>query len=490
MYGKTLTANYRPRPQISRRRFLANAAALSAAGAGGTFGGAVRALGDSSAKKSRRATQTEYDVIVVGGGFSGVTAARDCKKNGLRTLLLEAKSRLGGRTFDTQFRGHHVELGGTWVHWSQPAVWSEIMRYGFEIEQTAGAVPEQMIVVDGAKRTAFATADRMSEVVSGIDSYFADSGRVWERPYDAAFCWKEVVSLDGLSAADRLKEVSLTPVQRGFLVPLVEAMGHCPFDQASYVEMLHMYSLGLNTWTTAVDSLSRYKLPAGTGALARRIAADGKAEVRLNSPVRRIEQLNDVVIVTPQTGSAVSARAVVLALPARVLAKVELVPGLSGLKLAAARAGFTPSGMKLYAEVRGRLGKVEWVASGSKNPGMFWTYAELDNSTLLVGFAPRHNDFDANDEDSVQAVLRQFDPSLEVLGCTSYAWGSDPFALGTYSSFVPGGFTRYFKELMRSEGRIYVAGGDIGESGWRNCIDGAIGRGALIARQVSESLLS
>jgi pseudooxynicotine oxidase len=474
--------------KVSRRRFLGNAAALSAAGAGVL--GAACAWADPSAKKASRATQTDYDVIVVGGGFSGVTAARDCQKNGLRTLLLEAKSRLGGRTFDTQFRGHHIELGGTWVHWTQSAVWSEITRYGFEIEQTAGAVPEQMILVDGAKHIAFATADRMSEVVSGIDSYFADSGRVWERPYDAAFGWKEVMSRSAMTAVDRLKEVSLTPLQRGFLIPLVEAMGHCPFDQASYVEMLHMYALGLNTWTTAVDSLSRYKLPAGTGALARRIAADGKAEIRLNSPVRRIEQRNDVVIVTPQTGEAVTARAVVLALPARVLANVEFVPGLSSLKLTAARTGFTPSGIKLYTEVKGRLGKVEWVSSGSKKPGMFWTYGEFDKSTLLVGFAPRHTDYDGNDEASVQEVLRQFDPSVEVLGCTSYAWGSDPFALGTYSSFVPGGFTRYFRELMRAEGRIYMAGGDIGESGWRNCIDGAIGRGALIARQVSETLLS
>jgi len=39
-----------------------------------------------------------YDVIVVGGGFAGVTAARECALQGRRTLLLEARDRLGGRT--------------------------------------------------------------------------------------------------------------------------------------------------------------------------------------------------------------------------------------------------------------------------------------------------------------------------------------------------------------------------------------------------------
>lgn len=123
--------------QVSRRDFLASAAAVSGGGLAllAAAPGAAQAAGGTEVK---RATQTDYDVIVIGGGFSGVTAARDCKKNNLRTLLLEAKSRLGGRTFDTQFRGHHIELGGTWVHWTQPAVWSEIERYGIEVEETPG----------------------------------------------------------------------------------------------------------------------------------------------------------------------------------------------------------------------------------------------------------------------------------------------------------------------------------------------------------------
>src|SRR5271156_4525527 len=100
---------------LSRRVFLGSAATASAAGVGLLAAAAVGAE-KPAGLKARGGSQTDYDVIVVGGGFSGVTAARDCQKNGLRTVLLEAKSRLGGRTFDTQFRGHHIELGGTWVH--------------------------------------------------------------------------------------------------------------------------------------------------------------------------------------------------------------------------------------------------------------------------------------------------------------------------------------------------------------------------------------
>ena len=40
-----------------------------------------------------------YDVIVIGAGFAGVTAARDLASAGRSVLVLEARDRLGGRTW-------------------------------------------------------------------------------------------------------------------------------------------------------------------------------------------------------------------------------------------------------------------------------------------------------------------------------------------------------------------------------------------------------
>jgi monoamine oxidase len=55
----------------------------------------------------------DYDVIIIGGGFAGV-----CHK-GIRCVLLEARDRLGGRTFTGAFAGQQVEFGGPWIHWCQ-----------------------------------------------------------------------------------------------------------------------------------------------------------------------------------------------------------------------------------------------------------------------------------------------------------------------------------------------------------------------------------
>ena len=188
--------------QSSRRRFL-QAAGLAAVGGGLLSGqGAANAAASTPQGAARSATQTDYDVNVVGGGFSGVTAARDLSRSGHRTLLLEARNRIGGRTFDTHFGDQHVELGGTWVHWTQPHVWNEVTRYGLEIKETPGATTEHMIVMVDGKPTEFAVRDRYEELVQGFHAYFEESRLLWERPWDTHFRWREIAERDATTAAD------------------------------------------------------------------------------------------------------------------------------------------------------------------------------------------------------------------------------------------------------------------------------------------------
>ena len=112
--------------KINRRDFIKKTAAV---GAAATVLTGAQASGAAAGDK-------EYECIVIGGGFAGVTAAREAGRAGMRTLLLEARNRLGGRTFTSEFADHKVELGGAWVHWTQPHVWAEIMRYGLDVIET------------------------------------------------------------------------------------------------------------------------------------------------------------------------------------------------------------------------------------------------------------------------------------------------------------------------------------------------------------------
>ena len=112
----------------------------------------------ASARAAPPVPGSQRHVIVVGGGFCGVTAARELRECGVRVTLLEARNRLGGRTFTSDFAGHQVDFGGTWVHWLQPHVWAEISRYGVALDETPGAVADRIIYLDKQGRRHETTA--------------------------------------------------------------------------------------------------------------------------------------------------------------------------------------------------------------------------------------------------------------------------------------------------------------------------------------------
>ena len=59
----------------------------------------------------------EYDVIILGAGLAGVSAARTLVSEGITDfIILEGRSEVGGRFFSQQFGGHTIEMGSQWIH--------------------------------------------------------------------------------------------------------------------------------------------------------------------------------------------------------------------------------------------------------------------------------------------------------------------------------------------------------------------------------------
>ncbi len=56
------------------------------------------------------------DVVVIGAGVAGLTAASTLSEAGLDVVVVEARDRIGGRTHTVDVGGGTVDLGGAWVH--------------------------------------------------------------------------------------------------------------------------------------------------------------------------------------------------------------------------------------------------------------------------------------------------------------------------------------------------------------------------------------
>ena len=78
--------------------------------------------------------------MIVDSGFVGVTVARELTMRGRSAVLVEARDRLGGRTYMADRDGHAMEPGGKWVHPLRPNVGAEISRNGMENRNLPGAM--------------------------------------------------------------------------------------------------------------------------------------------------------------------------------------------------------------------------------------------------------------------------------------------------------------------------------------------------------------
>ena len=161
--------------KIRRRDFLATTAAAGAAGVLQSRAPAFAAGGG----------KTDFDVAVVGGGFAGATAARELGKNGYSVVLLEARNRLGGRTFTSTFADQEIEFGGAWVHWLQPYVWSEMERYGLGVVEDpfTGLDLTRVMGNDGVAKSV--DPDRfLADIRDGFQKFCHDVWEIFPRPYE------------------------------------------------------------------------------------------------------------------------------------------------------------------------------------------------------------------------------------------------------------------------------------------------------------------
>ncbi len=470
-----------------RRSFLRNTGASAlVVGSTGVLSAASASARPADTRKLCKTPGCDYDAVVVGGGFAGVTAARDLQQNGYKTLLLEARNRLGGRTFSSTFADHPVELGGVWIHWTQPFVWAEKERYGLEVMETPGAVPDTIILYFNGERKE-ATLEDIGQLAAAWDQYIAEGRRVWERPWDASHTWNEILERDNLRAVDVINNMDLTSMQKSVLKGLVGSMVNNAPDTASHLEVLRWGSCCGWNFTALMDSVARYKLKDGTISLIDQMIADAKPEVHLANPVKRIEDRGDHVRITTVRGERITAATVLVTVPMNVIDGIEFSPALDGKLIAAAKETHAGAGFKVYMITKGKVGNITGFGDETSPFTAVLTYEEAEDHTLLVAFGGDKNRLDIHDGEAVQEAARAFLPEVEIESTYSYVWDLDPYSKGTWCSYRPGWFSKYYAIFQKDEGRIFFGQGDHGE-GWRGLIDGAIGAGTQAAQRVHKFL--
>lgn len=85
----------------------------------------------------------QADVIVVGAGLSGLQAARDIQKAGYSCIVLEARDRVGGKTWSRDSESGKVDVGAAWINdTNQSKIFNLAKRYNLDIvtQNTTGNI--------------------------------------------------------------------------------------------------------------------------------------------------------------------------------------------------------------------------------------------------------------------------------------------------------------------------------------------------------------
>lgn len=314
------------RPTASRRTFLtASLATGAAAAAGATIG--PRAAGASPPEVGSETASA--DVVVVGAGLAGLTAARDLVAGGRSVLVLEARDRVGGRVLNHPIpNGNVAEAGGEFVGPTQDRITALASAVGvgtFAEYDTGKDVykngPISLRYADtGPLGTApldpllLADIVKLSQQLDQLSTSVPPAAP-WTAPHAARYDGQTLETWVRANAVNTEGILAL-------LAPFTEALvGAEPRDLSMLFVLGYVAAAGNASTPGTFERLinvrggaQQTRFVGGSQLIPNRVAAALGERVRLRAPVRRITQTASGVTVRA-SGLTVTARRVVVAVP-------------------------------------------------------------------------------------------------------------------------------------------------------------------------------
>jgi monoamine oxidase len=413
-------------PQLTRRRLLSGVALTAGAAALSPTAAAAAPV------PSGRGGDRTADVVVVGAGLAGLSAARALTAAGRRVVVLEARDRVGGRTLNHPLPGGHVaDLGGTWIGPTQNAVAALAAELGLatfaQVDDgdavyyrdgvrttypsggpTGGAPPDPTILPD--LLAVITLIDQMSTSVPVDAPWDADHAEEW----------------DGQTLDTWLREHTTSPRTRKVASAAFNALFGGEAREISLLYALWYVACAGDERTPGTferlidvrDGAQQRRFVNGAQSLSLRMAEELGDRVQLSAPVRQVTQTAaGVHVVSDRLG--VRAAHAVVAVPPTLAARIAYDPPL-------------PVARDLYTQrsPQGRLIKVEAVYDRP-----FWRAAGLTGA-VVSDTGPAKICYDVTPADGALGGLLGF-----VGGDEARRWGDDHEAL---KAAVVGQFVTFF----------------------------------------------
>ncbi|WP_328387999.1 flavin monoamine oxidase family protein [Nocardia sp. NBC_00416] len=443
----------------------------------------------------------DVDYCVVGGGFAGLTAALRLKQAGRSVALLEARDRLGGRTFtENRPDGSWIDRGGAWIGPGQDRIQALMGEFGVPSYKQYTDGEAMMFVDDKEYRYKGMIPWTMSPwAAMNLGAVLLDLGHLCKSiPIEAPWTAENADKWDRITLAHWLNSHVVSKSAHELLETAIAGAYTSAASEVSMLFVLYqMASGGGPGFVLGIEDGAQDSRPVGgMGAVSGPMAAELGDSIHLSQPVRRIHQDTDGVTVRSDD-SSVRARRAIVAVPLAIASQILYEPMLPVDRSFLHQRMPSGSIIKIAVVYDEPFWRADGLSGQSAAPGSPATIT-IDACTdtgrpgvlCVITEGPIARRIGQLDRDArrgaiLDALVERFgERARSPIDYVEQDWTTERYSGGGMLSHAPTGvLTQYGPALRAPCGRIHWAGTESSAimCGW---VDGAVRSGERAANEV------
>uniref|UniRef100_A0A914VWL7 Amine oxidase n=1 Tax=Plectus sambesii TaxID=2011161 RepID=A0A914VWL7_9BILA len=319
-----------------------------------------------------------FDVVIIGGGISGLTAAYTLKKAnpGISLVVLEARDRIGGRAWSVDMRTStnggtdRFDLGGQWIGASQTSIVNLLAELGIDTyaQRVDGSRVDHMISNASPEFYTSNGTDFSEEELTGfsrIESMLLDD------PLNGTYDDRRNVYWNRTNVADALLLMRIPEQAAEAVKSLIRFTFDTTPENMSMLHFLMFLRSAGNRLDTIIaesgDSSRSSRISGGAQSLVDRLAQN--VDIRLNQQVCRVVIQGNSVTVGTYQGNAYTTSFVIMAVPPVLASEINFSPPLSFEK------------RNLLVNFAPKSTGIKFVAT---YPSAFWRDQNLSGNVMVI----------------------------------------------------------------------------------------------------------